>query len=125
MAHSEETLQRYVADLMRTDRADPRVVWTHVANEAMGPPWWHKKQKELGKLSGFPDCIFLLPGGRYACLELKTKIGRQSPAQKDFQRRVQAIEGPYLIARDPVAVDGILSALGIVTRPALKVSRAA
>lgn len=59
------------------------------------------KRKAMGMRPGFPDFILLLPhaGKPYLCIELKTKKGRQSEAQRIYQQHVEACGGAYEIVR--------------------------
>lgn len=54
-------------------------------------------KKDVSKyLKGLPDLIVLFPDGRYKCIELKRKSGKQSLGQKQFERTVK---GHYYICR--------------------------
>lgn len=47
---------------------------------------------------GIPD-IIVVAGGLFWGLEVKTKVGRQSPEQKEFQANVEAHGGKYAVVR--------------------------
>lgn len=47
---------------------------------------------------GVPD-IIVVAGGMFYGLEVKTKIGRQSPEQKEFEALVQKHSGKYFVVR--------------------------
>ena len=49
-------------------------------------------------LPGQPD-IFLILNGRFIGVEVKTKTGRQSEAQKNWQRNCERAGGIYILAR--------------------------
>jgi hypothetical protein len=57
--------------------------------------------KAEGALAGVSDLLFLMPAGTwpYLCIEMKTKTGRQSPAQKEFQNNVEAVGARYALVR--------------------------
>lgn len=57
--------------------------------------------KRQGVKSGVADVILLVPKGGFAslCLEFKTKIGKQSPEQKEFQEQAQMCGSKYVIVR--------------------------
>jgi hypothetical protein len=57
--------------------------------------------KAEGALAGVSDLLFLMPEGTcpYLCIEMKTKTGRQSPAQKEFQNNVEAVGARYALVR--------------------------
>ena len=50
--------------------------------------------KAEGALAGVSDLLFLMPAGTcpYLCIEMKTKTGRQSPAQKEFPSKTRAAQ---------------------------------
>lgn len=50
-------------------------------------------------MRGTPDIICVLEGGIFCGIEVKTKIGRQSPEQILFQKRLEALGGIYILAR--------------------------
>ena len=57
--------------------------------------------KAMGVRPGFPDLILLHPsnGYHFLCIEMKTKTGKQSDYQKDYQKRVEAEGGKYAVCR--------------------------
>lgn len=57
--------------------------------------------KAMGVRPGFPDLILLHPssGYHFLCIEMKTKTGKQSDYQKDYQQRVEAEGGKYVVCR--------------------------
>jgi Holliday junction resolvase-like predicted endonuclease len=56
-------------------------------------------------MKGVADIICVLPEGRVAFVEVKTKTGKQSADQVLFQKRVEALGAVYLVARCPQDVD--------------------
>ena len=48
---------------------------------------------------GSPDIIGILPDGRFLGIEVKTRTGKQSPAQVIFQQNVEKSNGLYILAR--------------------------
>lgn len=110
---TEDQLQIYAADKLRAFGA-PGIVFFHVPNQNMASPQYRKKLNSFGLLPGVSDWIFVLPGSHVAFLELKTLRGVQSKSQKDFQRNVEALGAPYLIARTPEQIDGVLLGLGAI-----------
>ena len=46
---------------------------------------------------GAPDIVCVIDG-IYLGIEVKTAKGKQSPAQKDFQRRLEKAGGKYILA---------------------------
>lgn len=59
------------------------------------------KRKQMGVRAGFPDLVLMCPNSHYhyLCVELKTKKGRQSAAQKDYQKLVEKAGGRYAVVR--------------------------
>lgn len=67
------------------------------------------RHKTLGLRSGAPDMIVFLPAGNIVCLEFKSATGTQSPAQVNFQKRLQSLDHTYKIARSLADVQEVLS----------------
>lgn len=57
------------------------------------------KAKAQGRVAGVADLTFYKPGGQPILIELKTKTGRQSPDQKQWQKAVQVAGYRYVIVR--------------------------
>ena len=55
--------------------------------------------KATGLLSGVSDTVIILPTKDLIFVEFKTDIGKQSPAQKDFEKRVTNLGYKYFIIR--------------------------
>jgi hypothetical protein len=55
--------------------------------------------KSMGLLAGVADTIVILPSKELVFVEFKTDIGKQSPAQKDFEKRVTNLGYKYFIIR--------------------------
>lgn len=57
--------------------------------------------KRQGIKSGVADVLLLIPRGGFAslCLEFKTKTGKQSPEQKEFQKQAENCGSKYVIVR--------------------------
>lgn len=51
-------------------------------------------------LVGSADLLGILRGGRFLAVEVKTKRGRQSESQRNFQRMIESMGGVYVLARD-------------------------
>jgi len=59
-------------------------------------------------LVGSADLLGILRGGRFLAVEVKTAKGRQSEAQRNFQRMVEAMGGVYVLARDVQTVIDVI-----------------
>ena len=55
--------------------------------------------KATGLLPGVADTIVILPSKELVFVEFKTDIGRQSKAQKDFEKRVTDLAYKYFVIR--------------------------
>lgn len=55
---------------------------------------------------GLPD-IIVVAGGLFFALEVKTKVGRQSPEQKEFEALVKKHGGKYFVVRSIEDVQAI------------------
>ena len=55
--------------------------------------------KAMGVVSGGSDMIYLKPGGIPVLIEFKTETGVQSPTQKEWHSKVEAIGYEYVICR--------------------------
>lgn len=75
----------------------------------------HNRLVRFG-LTGSPDIIGIIKGGRFFGIELKTSTGRQSEAQKLFEAMVRDLGGIYILARSATEA---LSALGRAMVPDL------
>ena len=64
-------------------------------------------------IKGQPD-IFLILNGRFIGIEAKTKTGRQSADQKQWQRNCERGGGLYILARSVDDVRDVLEREGLV-----------
>jgi hypothetical protein len=55
---------------------------------------------QTGLLPGVSDLVVITPSGKVVFVECKTEKGRQSDAQIEFQKRVQALGFTYILVRD-------------------------
>ena len=72
------------------------------------------RMKREGLRSGLADLGVMLPGGRMAWMEMKTKTGRQSIEQKNFQQICLALGHQYAIARSFEEAEKILKLWGVL-----------
>jgi hypothetical protein len=59
-------------------------------------------------MKGVADIICVLPQGKVAFVEVKTKTGKQSADQVLFQKRVEALGAVYIVARSTADIKGIV-----------------
>lgn len=55
--------------------------------------------KSMGLLAGVADTIVILPSKELVFVEFKTDVGRQSKAQKEFEKRVTDLAYKYFVIR--------------------------
>lgn len=74
--------------------------------------------KTMGTRAGFPDLILLLPSAdghfRLLAIELKTKTGRQSEHQKEYEQLIQEHGGKYVVIR---SVEGFIDLINEYLKP--------
>lgn len=106
----EDAMQIAVTQYLK-DNAYPEVLWYHSSPRAIDARTG-RRNKDRGVIAGLAD-FELLHRGRTTYLELKTATGRQSPAQKEFEKRAIRAGGSYRVARSvPEAIE-ILIELGL------------
>ena len=105
MTHEESKLQQQCVAWFRLQYPEFAMLLTHPANEGNGNRISGAIHKAEGTVAGVSDLLFFLPSGAYGeiCyglgIELKTKTGRQSPAQKKFSKFFVAAGYYYVIVR--------------------------
>lgn len=57
-----------------------------------------RKQVSKYSLNGVPD-ILCISKGKFIGIEIKSKVGKQSPSQKEFQNKCENNGGTYLLIR--------------------------
>jgi hypothetical protein len=65
--------------------------------------------KRQGVVSGVADVLLLIPASGYGSLsiEFKTRTGRQSPSQMEFQRQTEKAGNKYVVCRS--ATDAVMA----------------
>lgn len=93
---SEDSLQTHCVLWYRMQYGDDRLYmnYNNPRSAVAGA-----KAKKMGMLAGVADLSLMLSGGRIAYFELKRRLGRQSPAQKEFERRCAELGAPYYLIR--------------------------
>jgi hypothetical protein len=74
----------------------------------------HVKAMIAAFTKGKPDTTILLRDGRYITIELKTKVGKLSPAQKKFRDGVG--EDNFYVCRNIEQVIEVLQKYGVIAR---------
>ena len=94
-------------------REHPELLIFHVANERKGSVGMALHFKRMGVLPGVADFL-AFPAEDYprrVAIEIKDADGKQSPAQRDFERRWVAAGGLYFIVRSLEEFQGIVNAI--------------
>lgn len=88
----------YLTDMTLTKRC--KCVWFHVSNEGSGAgkAKWGARQRNMGKLAGVSDYVFMGNGINLA-LEIKDGNKPLQPSQKDFQKWCKDSGVPYEVAK--------------------------
>lgn len=94
--------------------APPDVIFFAIPNGEHRSKRTGARLKAQGVLPGAPDLMFMLPDGSAACLEIKTKTGRQSPEQRAFEARCLNIGVPYQVVHSLDAALAVLRAWGAI-----------
>lgn len=74
------------------------LVWNHSPNEGKRSDRQGAVLKRMGMQPGYPD-LDIIHGARTLHVEFKTKTGRQSPAQKLMQSRLEEQGRKYVVVR--------------------------
>lgn len=113
---TEDAIHKAVVQLLKLC-AHPRLVYFHCPNGEARSKTTGAKLRAMGVLSGVADLNFVLPNGLAAFIELKTKTGRQSDDQREFQRRVEANGALYEVCRSSDDVRRALGRWGALRTP--------
>lgn len=97
---NEDTIQEQAIQTIRL----LGVFCYHVANEGATSAREGAFRKRRGVLSGVPDIVLHLPGGRTGFIELKTETGKLRPGQVEFERRVKELGCLHAVCRSVVEV---------------------
>lgn len=114
-SQDEFRLACVVSDALRFG-ASPDVVWSHFPAGEKRSAITGARLQRMGLSRGWPDYIFIVPGGRVAFLELKRTGGKLSPEQMSFRDRVLALGCRHAVADTGQRAIEILRSWGIVER---------
>lgn len=108
-AEPERKIQTAIVKALRQHCPHP---WFAVPNGGARHIRVATKLKAEGVNPGVPDLVFVLPGGRFAGLELKSEDGRLSAHQKAFRDAITVRQGWWNVAHSIDEAWGILAAWG-------------
>ena len=118
----EYALQCVIVQMLRLNCADD-VIWFAIPNGTYTSKRTAGRLKAAGVVAGVADLEIIIRG-RAHFLELKSPVGRQSPAQWEFELACIASGTPYAIARSPEDAANILSAWGAIKSNPLRLTPA-
>ena len=98
---SERQIQIQCVSWFRQRYPEASGVFFSVPNGGARNAWTAKNLRDEGALADAPDLLLLIPRHGYAslCIEMKTRTGRQSDAQKEFQRAAEGEGNRYVVCR--------------------------
>lgn len=94
--HIESQIQIQMVDWFKVEY--PQYIISHTPNGGYRNSREAAIFKREGVLAGFPD-LTIIANSAVLFVEVKTKTGRQSELQKDFQTKVERLGFPYVICR--------------------------
>lgn len=95
MKHQESTLQTSCVKWFRYQY--PHLVIYAVPNGGSRNVREAQRLKSEGVLAGVADLTILLPQGKSLYIEMKVKGNRQTPNQKEFQQKAEALAHKYYV----------------------------
>lgn len=101
MRHIEDTLQKLAVRWFDYQYPRLRLRLHHSPNGGKRNAIEAAKFKQMGVRAGFPDLILLVPNRFYPFIgiELKTKTGRLSEHQREYQKEFESIGAKYVVCR--------------------------
>lgn len=115
------TLRRWLDMVLPAGSVTAAVKNEHAAASAdpMARARFHAKRKAEGVVTGFPDMVALLPGGRTVLIEVKApRTGVVSDAQDGLHTRLRSLGHVVILADSIEACRGGLLAAGVPLREA-------
>jgi len=106
--HEEDDLQIACTQRLNYLQKTVDFYWFHVPNGGKRDAITGARLKMMGVKPGVADIIILGPNAFCGYIELKSKTGRQSKSQEEFQEIVEGFGFTYELARDHEAVIAIV-----------------
>lgn len=88
------------------------LVYWRVSNGASLYTVGGKTRMRRSSIKGFPDLAGITPQGVFWAMELKTKIGRVTPEQKDWLKKLYESNANTTIARTPEEILAFIELMG-------------
>jgi len=108
MNHEESRLQQQCVAWFRAQYPQYAMLLTHPINEGSGHTTTDRRRQGIhkaeGAVAGVPDLLLFMPSGCPLSfmglgIEMKTKTGRLSQSQKDYQNMFEAAGYRYTVVR--------------------------
>jgi hypothetical protein len=112
---TEAALQRAVVQYLTLALPPHEALFWHTPNGGWRSRATAGRLKAEGVMPGVADIVIVWQG-RVVAIELKTKDGSQSPAQKAWADQFTTAGGAYAVCRSVEAVERLLDAAGIPLR---------
>ena len=111
-AHPEHALQTLVCKLVREIVPQP-CLFTSIDRSAKQSAFQHMREASRGILSGFPDCILLVPGMPVIAVELKAPGSKPSERQRAVEEAILASGHHYAWADSVQGYVALLRGFGV------------
>ena len=108
---SEHQLQSHLVEFLEIAKRDD-VLYTAIGNGGKRHIRTAVRLKAEGLKAGAPDMLFVLPHGRCAFLEMKTKRGSLSPAQREWRDVITGNGHLWALCRTLDEAKAFLAAIG-------------
>lgn len=102
-----------IADMLKAE-CPPDVPWTHFPAGETRDERTGARLKAMGLKPGWPDFLFVLPGGRLGGIEIKAEAGRLSSARREWRADALAQGARWAECRTLGGVRETLRAWGVV-----------
>ena len=96
---TESQIQKQCVEWFRKTYPSIEPLFFAVPNGGARNAWTAKIMKDEGVRAGVADLILQVPCGGYASLaiEMKTPVGKQSDAQKKYERLLKKMKSQYVV----------------------------
>lgn len=101
MRYTEEKMQEWCVKWFTLAYPEHALLLHHSPNGGARTAYEGAAFKRMGTRAGFPDLVLMLPRGGYPylCIEMKSKEGRQSDTQRNYQQAVERAGALYKVCR--------------------------
>lgn len=113
----ENLISQQLTDILDLNRSIGKTngMYCKIAHEGKNSLLFNSKMRAIGKLAGVPDWLFIWPNN-HLMIELKTRKGYLSPAQKFFHKEADKYDCNICIAKSAEEALGILYDYGFLKK---------